>query len=404
MKILFFYQYFTTPEGSWSTRVYELTRRWVDQGVEVTVVTSPYEKSDIRASGFISKQKIDGINLIVIDLADSNRDSFFKRVLNAVTFSLVAVYYSLRLNYDIVVCSSGPITIGIPGLVAKWFRRKPFLMEIRDLWPAGAIEMGLLKSEVLKRIALKFESALYRNADFIVSASPGQRDFLIAKDDSLKSKTGVIPNASDNYLFSGDVELKKEERLKIEQKYLFTHIGSLGFIHYPHFLLDVASELLKTEEGSQIAIVFIGEGALRSELENRKEKEELSNVYFLGIKPKLDLPAWVQASISTLFTTLDNPVQDTCSPNKIFDSFAAGVPIIQTTRGWIKDLIDTNGCGINVEPGNAQEFAKKMIYLANQPVDREMISRNAFKVSQEYFDRDKLAVQYLGYLSNILGK
>jgi len=142
LKILVFYQYFGTPSGSWSTRMYEFTRRWVKSGHDVTVVTAPYEKSDIKSKGFISNTNIEGVNLIVINSGDSNRDSFMKRGFNALLFSLTACKMALTEPCDVVIASSGPITIGIPALVAKWFRGKKMVFEIRDLWPMGAIELG----------------------------------------------------------------------------------------------------------------------------------------------------------------------------------------------------------------------------------------------------------------------
>ena len=145
MKILYFYQYFGTPAGSWSTRVYEQCRRWVAAGHEVTVVTAPYEKSDIGARGFISRRRIEGIEVIIIDSGDSNRKPVLVRAGRAVRFALVSIWFALRCRYDVAVASSGPITIGLPMIVAKKLRRKKTVFEVRDLWPAGGIEMGLIR-------------------------------------------------------------------------------------------------------------------------------------------------------------------------------------------------------------------------------------------------------------------
>jgi hypothetical protein len=100
LNILIFYQYFGTPNGSWSTRFYEFARRWVQAGHEVTIVTAPYEKSDIKAKGFISRQTIEGINLIVINTPDSNRVSILKRALNSVLFSITSSYFALSQKTD----------------------------------------------------------------------------------------------------------------------------------------------------------------------------------------------------------------------------------------------------------------------------------------------------------------
>ena len=150
MKITYLYQYFGTPKGSWSTRVYELSRRWVQAGHDVTVITAPYEKSDTRANGFVSEQWVDGIRLVVIDSGDDNRISVWRRVWRAIIFALVGTYYNIRIKSDIVIASSGPITIGIPALMGRIVKRSPIVFEVRDLWPDGGIEMGLIKGAFKK--------------------------------------------------------------------------------------------------------------------------------------------------------------------------------------------------------------------------------------------------------------
>src|SRR5690606_32310626 len=157
MKILVFYQYFGTPKASCSTRIYELCKRWVQLGHEVTVVTSPYEKSDIKANGFISRQQLAGIKLIVINTADSNKQSILTTALKACLLCLFSVWYALTEKYAVCLASSGPITIGLPMILTKKIRRKKTVFEVRDLWPAGAIELGLLKSNFQKKMALRFE-------------------------------------------------------------------------------------------------------------------------------------------------------------------------------------------------------------------------------------------------------
>ena len=171
MKILIFYQYFGTPQGGWSTRFYEFTRRWVKAGHQVTVVTSPYYKSDIKPKGFVSRQMVEGVELIVINSPDSNKDSFSKRAWNAIRFALVSCFYAIKEPHDLVLSSSGPITAAIPGLLSKWFRGKKMVFEVRDLWPSGGIEMGKLRNPWLVRMALAFERKIYSDSDLVVACS-----------------------------------------------------------------------------------------------------------------------------------------------------------------------------------------------------------------------------------------
>nr|WP_315401954.1 glycosyltransferase family 4 protein [uncultured Sphingobacterium sp.] len=400
MKIVFFYQYFGTPNGSWSTRVYELTRRWVLAGHDVTVITAPYDKSDIKANGFITKVNIEGIKVIIINSGDSNRFGIGKRVFRAIRFAFVSIWYTLRLDYDVCISSSGPITIGLPMIFAKKFRGKKTVFEVRDLWPAGGIEMGLIKTKWQKNAALWFEKICYKSADVVVTASVGQKNHISKRFENIKIE--VIPNASDIELFS-----KKEFVEKLPDwtygKKLFTHIGSLGLIHNTTFWLEVAKELKKMDLQNTINLVFIGDGKDKSFLESEKAKFGLDNLFFLGLMPKNELPLWVSNSVATLFATLDNEVQNASSPNKIFDSFAAGIPIVQTSNGWIKELVENENCGINVPLNDPKYTAERIIELSMNDDLVKTMGYNAFRLASTMFNRDLLAKSYIEIIDSIEG-
>jgi glycosyltransferase involved in cell wall biosynthesis len=398
VHIVYLYQYFGTPKGSWSTRVYELSKRWIEAGNKVTVITSPYEKSDIKAKGFISKQNIEGINLIVINAADSNRNSIPIRAIKAILFALVSIYYALRLKYDVVISSSGPITVGLPMLFARKVRKKSTVFEVRDLWPAGGIEMKKITKWWQIKLALTFEKLCYKNADLVVTASPGQKEYIEQRHET--QGILVIPNASDNDLF-GEISTKSLPDQLLGVK-LFTHIGSLGFIH--NCILQIkAFEVLEREfKRGDFHLALIGEGAERQMLQDYVNQKRLKNIHFLGLKPKKELPVWVQNSVATLFTTLNNPVQNASSPNKVFDSFAAGIPVIQTTTGWIHDLIEKNQCGINVAPDNPEKLARAIINLTDNNELRVEMCRNARSLALEEFNRDVLAEKYLQALKKVV--
>jgi len=399
LKIIVVYQYFGTPNGSWSTRIYELTKRWVGSGNEVIVITSPYDKSDIRSKGYISRQKIDGINLIVIDSGDSNRFSFFKRVFRAITFSIFSSYYAIFLKGDILITSSGPITVGISGLLTKIFTSKKWIFELRDLWPDGGIEMGLIKSRLVIRISRLFEKLIYNKADFIVTASDGQKQALIQK--GLKPQDiGIIYNASDNDLFSEFVDLSQKDLDRIQGRKYFLHIGSLGFIHNVDYIIDAAFNLKSLN--SDILIILIGDGNEKLLLQKKVAQLNLNNVLFLGQMPKKAITPWLSNCEGTLFTTLNNKVQNTSSPNKVFDSFAASKPVIQTTEGWLKDLFIESNCGINVNPNDPREMADAIIEYVKDERLAIQHGLNAKELAENKFNRDKLAVKYLDFINQLI--
>ncbi len=314
MRILIFYQYFGTPKGGWSTRYYEFTRRWVKEGNEVTVVTSPYYKSDIRTDKFIERTSIEGVNLIIINSPDSNKDSFLKRAWNALRFSLISVYYALTESHDVVISSSGPITTAIPGLASKWFRGKKLVFEVRDLWPKGGIELGKLSNPLAKSVALGFEKMIYNNSDLVVSCSSGMEAGV--KEVAENVKTLVIPNSSDVSLFSSDAGLPHFPKGVDPTLPIFIYAGSLG-------LMDDCRQILKgikAAEDLELAFVFIGDGAEKELLQQLTQEYGLEKkVWFLGLIPKVEVVKWLQQARASFVTFKDLPVLHTSSPNKMFD-------------------------------------------------------------------------------------
>jgi glycosyltransferase involved in cell wall biosynthesis len=399
LKIIIVYQYFGTPNGSWSTRIYELTKRWVGSGNEVTVITSPYDKSDICAQGFISKQNIDGINLVVIDSGDSNRFSIWKRVFRSILFSVVSSYYAIFIKGDILITSSGPITVGISGLLSKLFTSKKWIFELRDLWPDGGIEMGLIKGKLLIRMSRLFEKLIYKKADFIVTSSDGQKQALIQKG-VLSEDIGIIYNASDNDLFGKHINLSENEINIIQGRKYFLHMGSLGFIHNVGYIIDAAYKLESLN--SDILIILIGDGNEKLLLQEKVKQLNINNVVFLGQMPKMSLTPWLSNCVGTLFTTLNNKVQNTSSPNKVFDSFAASKPVVQTTQGWLKELFIENNCGVNVDPNDPSEMADAMIKYVRVENLAIQHGLNAKELAENEFDRDRLALKYLDYMNELI--
>jgi len=387
MTIVYFYQYFGTAKGGWSTRVYEMTRRWVQQGHKVIVVTSPYDKSDIpKGKGLSYRINIEGIEVIVLNFKQTNKVSKLKRMVGFAQYLSLALYYALTLKFDVAVCSSGPITVGYMGLAARFFRGKKFVFEVRDLWPAGAIQLGVLQQGLFKKWAWWFEKRCYTKAHLIVAASQGMKDD-IAQRFGFENVI-VVTNASDNELFG--LATPKVLPPELVGKDLIMYTGSLGRIDHCMEIME-AARLLDTEKFPQAHILFIGDGADRAEMEAYKAQYQLHHVTLLGLMPKTELAQWLQHALASILTIKNIPMLHTCSPNKIFDAFAAGKPIIQTTTGWIKDFTADEQCGLNVAPENPAELAKAFeFYFANKDVAAQH-GKNAKRLAETIFSRDYCA-------------
>ena len=391
VKILYFYQYFSTSEGAWGTRVYEFAKRWVAQGHEVTVVSSVYAKSDLKARGLVSDQEVEGIRLKVISVLIDNRQSVFRRIWTFLQYAVISSWYALTLKTDVVIASSGPITVGIPGLVARWLRGRTLVFEARDLWPEGAVKMELLKNPFIIRLAYLFERWCYQSANVILGLSPGIQRNIQSRFPS--SRVESVTNAANLELFTTRLLPPPD----LEAGTYAIYFGNIGEVNHSDYLLDAAALLMKRGR-NDITFLMIGEGQRKALLKERVQHEGLRHVVFLDLMPKSKLVAYIQHALVSVIPLKPLPVFDTSSPNKLFESMAGGVPVIQTTQGWIKDFIAEHQVGFTVDGNNPETLAEQLIVLRdNAQLGKEMGNRGR-EIAKRFFDKDILADKMLGIL------
>lgn len=388
MKILYFYQYFTTPKGSYGTRVYEFTKEWVEQGHEVTVVSSVYYKSDLRASSFIDDQKIDGIHVKLLNIFIDNKQSLIRRLWSFIQYSLLSGYYALTLPADVVVASSGPLTICIPALVARYFRKRKLVFEVRDLWPQGAIELGLIKNKWVQKFAYFLERRCYLAAQGIVTLSPGMT-LDIEKRFGLKNIT-TVTNSANLELFKPEKDL---EFRKQKGSYA-VYTGNIGMVNNSLWLAE-AARCLQLQGRSDIKIYIIGDGQQRDEINNIQREEKLESLFVLGLMPKNEVVKYIANAMVSLVPLKGSPILDTSSPNKFFESLACGIPVIQNTEGWMKDFLLEHKVGYTLHPNDANALADLLIKLSNQQDEIDQIGSRARQLAEDMFDKKKLASKML---------
>ena len=395
MTIVYFYQYFTTPRGSYGTRVYEFTKKWVERGHKVTVVTSVYAKSDISATKFLETKEIDGVTLKIINVTVDNKQSFLKRIFTFLVYSFFSIYYVFRLKYDVVISSSGPITVGIPGLIAKIFRSKKFVFEVRDLWPEGPIELGILNNKLIQKASYIFEEICYKNSCLVVALSPGIKKNI--KNRFPETNVISVTNSANIKLFSSPKGTIAHPRL-IGKK-IAIYSGNIGFVNNSELLYRTAKKL--NEYGrDDIVIVMIGDGQQKEEI--IKKSENLKTLIFLDLMPKVELVNYVKNALVSLIPLNDTPMLSTSSPNKLFESMAASVPVIQTTNGWIKQMLEESRSGFTVSPTNEDEMLSKLIFLADNGLEGKEMGKSGLEYAKRNFDKDILSRRMIESIENIL--
>lgn len=389
MKILYFHQHFSTPEGSTGTRSYEMAKKLIKKGHEVTIVCGSNRLSSTGLKKIfkknIRKGNIEGMDIIEINLPYSNYNSLFKRAILFIRFALKGTLIALKEDYDLLFATSTPLTIGIPGIISKKLRKKPFIFEVRDLWPELPREMGLIKNKLILKLMDWLETLSYKSADHCIALSPGMFEG-IAKKGIPKDKITMIPNGSDLDLFKPSNKTRnKTEKIKA------VFIGAHGIANGLDYVLDSAEHLIK-KNNKDIKIYFIGDGKEKPRLKKEAEKRKLKNCIFLNPLSKTELAKKMKEVDIGLMILKNVPAfYNGTSPNKFFDYLSSGIPIIVNYPGWMTRIIRENNCGIYASPKNPEELSSILLKLSKNSDLRLMMGRNSRKLAEKKFSRDKLS-------------
>lgn len=393
MRIVYLHQYFFTRTmiGVAGNRSYEFARRLVAMGHEVDMITSYTHASEDDAREWFETRE-EGIRVHWLPVPYSNKMDFRKRVHAFLGFAIGASRKAASMDADVVFATSGPLTIALPGLYASWLRKIPLVFEVRDLWPEGAIQLGVLTNPIAKWMARRLERLTYRRAQHIVALSPGMRDGIM-KTGIREDKITVIPNAADLDLFHPQVACSDmKARSGLEGRFCIAYFGTMGLANGLGFILDAAAEL-KRRQVNDILLMLHGDGMERPRLEARAKQEGLDNVIFSGPTPK-HLMAELVAAVDVCMTIFKNvPVLRTCSPNKLFDALAAGKPILTNMPGWLGAIAEQEKTGVLVIPDDPVDFADKAIWMRDHPDELNVFSRNSRRIAEEQFSRDILATR-----------
>src|SRR5699024_7916064 len=259
----------------------------------------------------------------------------------------------------------------------------------------GAIELGIIKNPLIKKFSYWFEKVCYKASSFIITLSPGMTDN-IRKRFNFKNVDDVT-NAANIELFSTPMDFNSD---KVESKGYAIYTGNIGMVNNSYWLYEAAKELIRLNR-EDIKILLIGEGQQREELEELALKENVTNFIRLGLMPKNDLVAYVQNAFVSLVPLKGTPVLDTSSPNKFFESLAAGVPIIQNTQGWMKDFLEEHQVGLTLNPNDPLELAQALIQMKDNIEETNQMGERSLEVAKSNFDKNYLAQKMLNHIIEV---
>lgn len=395
MRILYIHQYFCTRAGKSGTRSYEFARHLVRNGHQVTMLTSTSDLSDLQLDPgqTVGRMRIEGIDVVAVRIAYSQKMNAGGRVWSFVRFMLVSAWLACReRGHDVVIATSTPLTVGIPGLLAAATHRIPLVFEVRDLWPEAPIQMGVLRNPVLIAALRAFERLVYRRSRHVIALSPGMRDGVEAAG-TAPGKITVIPNCSDLDLFRpGTADPAVVARYGLAGYFVAAYAGSMGEANDVGVLIDAAARI--QDEAPEVRFLLIGQGKQAGDVQAHIQARGIRNVVFAGSMPRQEVADVLRASHVCLVLFKDLPILATNSPNKLFDALAAGRPVIVNSNGWTRALVQENEAGLYAEPGSAASLAAQIVRLARDPQFQAHAGRNARRLAEAEFDRAKCAREF----------
>lgn len=406
MKILLINQVFVSPEEPGHSRHFEMGKFLRERGHELAIVASDlnYQTGQriVERRGLYAEQNFDGVRVLRSYMYPAIHRSYFRRVIAFFSFMFSSIWTAMRVkDADLVMGTTPPIFQAVSAWVVASLRGKPFLLEVRDLWPEFGISMGVLKNPLVIALSRWLEKFLYRRADHILVNSPAYRDYMLAKGVA-ENKVTYIPYGTDVDMFNPSIDGSSVRReLGVDDKFVVLYAGALGQANDIDTLLRAAERL---KQHDKIRFVVFGDGKERVRLESLSRRMELNNVAFAGARPKKDMPLIVAAADACLAILQDIPAFRTTYPNKVFDYMAAGRASVIVIDGITRELIEASRGGVYVHPADDAMLARKILELSRNPAQVKEMGINAREYLVKNLDRRDKLNETLGLLELLTTK
>ncbi len=400
MKVLFLSHYFAPEGNAPATRTFEHAKRWIEAGLDVTVITSnPNVPHGRLYAGYRNRlcqtEYLDGIRVVRVWTYLAANAGNLRRSLNYLSFLFSAVIAGLTVSKPKVIVATSPqFFCGWAGVILSRLLNVKLVIEIRDIWPDSIAAVGAIKNPLPLRVLTMLEKTMYEAADHIVTVGDGYREVLVERHVPLPKIT-VIPNGADLDRFRLDVSpIQVDEDATDSSTFRCLYVGTVGMASGLDLIIR-AAKILKIRGDESIRFIIVGDGADRSRLQRLCCESGLTNVIFTGLVKKSLIPAYVKAAHACLVHLRNDPLFKTVLPSKLFEALAMEKPVILGVKGSASALLIESGGGISIEPENEQELLTAIDTLKGSDRRCKALGNAGRRYVSEYFNRDHFARLYV---------
>ena len=401
MRILFLTDNFPPEVNAPATRTFEHCQEWIKKGHQITVITcAPNFPHGKLYNGYKNKlyqcELISEIKVIRVWSYMSSNSGFAKRVIDYLSFAFMSFFIGIFQKHDIIIATSPQFFTTWSGWAISKIRRKPWIFELRDLWPESIKTVGVMKQGYIINLLEKIELGLYKSCNRVVAVTDAFKNNLIARGIE-NNKIEVVTNGSNMELFyPRKVDISLLKSLGLEGKFVVGYIGTHGMAHNLDFIIKAIEKI----SDSDVHFLFIGDGAMKSKIVNTSKELQLKNISFLDSVSKDEVPRYLSIIDISLAPLKKDDNFKTVIPSKIFESSAMQIPILLGVQGQAQEILEKYGAGVCFEPDNEKDFIEKLSALKDISFYQKC-QDGCVKLAADY-DRKKLADKMLDIIDKII--
>ncbi len=404
MRILFLTDNFPPEVNAPATRTHFHCAQWVAAGADVTVITgAPNFPTGRVFDGYRNRlfqtEEIDGIRVVRVWTYVAANEGFAKRTLDYLSFAASATVAGIFQDFDVLVATSPQFFTATAGRLVSLLKRKPWVFELRDIWPESIVATGALRADSpIIRVLEWLEMDLYRGADMVVPVTNAFARQLVERGVD-PAKMCVVTNgvASEEFASVGSPPARRHRALSIDEPFRVGYLGTMGMAHD----LDVALRAARLLADDPVEFVLVGDGADRASLEAALATQPELRVRIEAPVGRERVPETLARMDAALVPLRDSPTFSAVIPSKIFEAAAMGVPILLGVRGESEAIVRRFDAGLAFAPEDAEELAGAVRCLLGDPGLRDRLSAGGRRLAEAY-DRHALAARMLEALEGVV--
>ncbi len=388
MKILFLTDNFYPEVNAPANRTFEHAKYWVAYGAEVVVLTGvpnfPNGKpfADYQ-NKWTQEELIDGIKVIRVWTYMSENKGFFRRTLDYLSYALMAVWIGKNIKTDVIIATSPQMFCAMAGYGLSKLLKKPWIMEVRDIWPESIVAVGAVKNPKIIKILENIEYKLYNSAQNIIVVTTSFKENLICKHIN-PNKIHVVKNGVELSKFlPGKPDHEIKQKLRLESKVIVSYFGTHGMAHGLDFILRAIKDI----KVPNVHFLFIGDGAEKQKLILLANRLGLKNLTMLPSVPKEQIIQFLKITDIALVCLKRNDTFKSVIPSKIFENAAMGIPVLLGVEGESAELINQYQAGVCYIPDDERDFQEKLSDIIS---NRQQYTSGCLALARD-FDRRLLA-------------